>query len=307
MNDLEAELHDLVRDVRSWVEWQASTGAQGLVVERDLRAAIAAQRASAIEAERARADAGIDTGIDERAQRAPGASTAQVALHAARAPEPRPEPRAEAHASPHARGLLSSASLARPEREARLVALAEAVSTCTKCPLAEHRTQTVFSRGDPMAELCFVGEGPGQNEDLQGEPFVGAAGQLLDTMIGAMGFARDEVYVCNIVKCRPENNRTPTDAEMAACMPYITEQLELVQPKVIVALGATALRGLLGPGEGITKARGRWKLYRGSIPVMPTFHPSYVLRMGTKEVKGLVWNDLKQVLAQLGRKPPQRS
>lgn len=303
MSDLEAELHDLVRDVRTWVEWQASTGAQGLVVDRDLRAAIAAQRASAIEGERARSEASVDA----QAQRAQGASPAQAAALPVRAAEARPEPRAAASSSPHARGLLSSVVLARPEREARLAALAEAVSSCRKCPLAEHRTQTVFSRGDPMAELCFVGEGPGQNEDEQGEPFVGAAGQLLDTMIGAMGFGRDEVYVCNIVKCRPENNRTPTDAEMAACMPYVTEQLELVQPKVIVALGATALRGLLGPGEGITKARGRWKLYRGTIPVMPTFHPSYVLRMGTKEVKGLVWNDLKQVLAQLGRKPPKRA
>jgi uracil-DNA glycosylase len=303
VNDLEAELYDLVRDVRTWVEWQASTGAQGLIVERDLRAAVAAQRAASLESDQGRPEPVVDA----PAHRAAAPSFAQPTQAAPRAPEPRHAPRADAPASPHARGLLSSVSLGRAEREARLRAIAEVVSSCTKCPLAEHRTQTVFSRGDPMAELCFVGEGPGQNEDEQGEPFVGAAGQLLDTMIGAMGFGRDEVYVCNIVKCRPENNRTPTDAEMAACMPYITEQLELVQPKVIVALGATALRGLLGPGEGITKARGRWKLYRGSIPVMPTFHPSYVLRMGTKEVKGQVWNDLKQVLVQLGRKPPQRA
>jgi DNA polymerase len=302
VSDLEAELHDLVRDVRTWVEWQASTGAQGLVVERDLRAAVAAQRASSLESEHA----APRPRFEAQPQPAPsfgqpGPSVAQPTLTT------RPQARADAPASSHARGLLSSPSLLRPDRVARLSALAEVVSSCTRCPLAEHRTQTVFSRGDPMAELCFVGEGPGQNEDEQGEPFVGAAGQLLDSMIGAMGYARDEVYVCNIVKCRPENNRTPTDAEMGACMPYITEQLELVQPKVIVALGATALRGLLGPGEGITKARGRWKLYRGSIPVMPTFHPSYVLRMGTKEVKGQVWSDLKQVLTQLGRKPPQRA
>jgi uracil-DNA glycosylase len=303
VSDLEAELYDLVRDVRTWVEWQASTGAQGLIVERDLRAAVAAQRASSLEGDHARPEAIVDA----PGRIAPAPSFAQPVEPAPRPLEARAEPRVEARASAHARGLLSSVSLGRPERDSRLRALAEVVSSCTKCPLAEHRTQTVFSRGDPMAELCFVGEGPGQNEDEQGEPFVGAAGQLLDTMIGAMGFGRDEVYICNIVKCRPENNRTPTDAEMGACMPYVTEQLELVQPKVIVALGATALRGLLGPGEGITKARGRWKLYRGSIPVMPTFHPSYVLRMGTKEVKGQVWNDLKQVLAQLGRKPPQRA
>lgn len=302
MNDLEAELHDLVRDVRTWVEWQASTGAQGLIVERDLREAIAERRAALAASPRQEPAPSESAGAEGVPDLVPGA----VRAHEAAPPGPAAPTRRQLDATRRSGGLLDLPSLERPERSARLSSLSETVASCTRCPLAEHRTQTVFSRGDPMAELCFVGEGPGQSEDEQGEPFVGAAGQLLDTMIGAMGYARDEVYICNIVKCRPPNNRTPTDAEMAACTPFVTEQLELVQPKAIVALGATALRGLLGPGEGITKARGKWKLYRGSIPVMPTFHPSYVLRMGTKEVKSMVWSDLKQVLAQLGRKPPPR-
>jgi len=193
------------------------------------------------------------------------------------------------------------------ERRARLTVLAEQVAACTKCELHKTRTQTVFFRGNPDAELCFVGEGPGADEDAQGEPFVGKAGQLLDKMIAGMGLDRDrDVYVANIVKCRPPGNRTPDPREMASCMPYLTEQLELIRPKAIVALGSTALRGLLGPGDGITKARGTWKLYRGTIPVMPTFHPAYVLRTPTQEVKGQVWNDLKLVLKQLGRELPKR-
>lgn len=196
--------------------------------------------------------------------------------------------------------------VASEERRVRLQVLAEQVAPCTKCELHKGRTQTVFSRGNPDAELMFVGEGPGADEDAQGEPFVGKAGQLLDKMIAGMGFARDDVYVANIVKCRPPGNRTPEPIEMATCLPYLTEQIELIRPKVLVALGATALRGLLGPGEGITKVRGTWKLYRGTIPVMPTFHPAYVLRTPTPEVRGMVWSDLKQVLKQLGRPIPKR-
>ena len=183
----------------------------------------------------------------------------------------------------------------------RLVELADEIKTCTKCALYAARTQTVFARGNPAAELCFVGEGPGADEDAAGFPFVGKAGQLLDRMIGAMGYQRDDVYVCNIVKCRPPNNRKPEPDEMGKCMPYLREQLELVAPKVIVALGATAVEGLLGAGGGITRLRGQWKLYR-AIPVMPTFHPAYLLR--TPEAKRDVWADLQAVLKHLGRSPP---
>jgi uracil-DNA glycosylase len=183
----------------------------------------------------------------------------------------------------------------------RLVELADEVRACTKCSLHATRTQTVFARGNADAEVCFVGEGPGADEDRQGFPFVGKAGQLLDRMIVAMGFLRDEVYVCNIVKCRPPENRKPEPDEMAACKPYLREQLEIVAPKVIVALGATAVEGLIGMSGGITRLRGQWKLYR-TIPVMPTFHPAYLLR--NPAAKREVWADLQAVLKQLGRPVP---
>ena len=191
-----------------------------------------------------------------------------------------------------------------PSRDgaARLVVLAKELSSCTRCRLHEARTQTVFARGSGSSGLCFVGEGPGADEDEQGYPFVGKAGQLLDRMIEAMGFSRDEVYVCNIVKCRPPKNRKPEPDEMAACRPYLAEQIELVNPEVMVALGATAVEGLLGIGGGITRLRGKWRLYQGRIAVMPTFHPAYLLR--TPEAKRDVWNDLQEVLRHMGRAVP---
>jgi DNA polymerase len=189
-------------------------------------------------------------------------------------------------------------------RLVRLRVLAEEVKSCTRCGLHSTRTQTVFARGTPASGLCFIGEGPGADEDAQGLPFVGAAGQLLDRMIDAMGLARDDVYVANIVKCRPPNNRKPEPDEMAACVPYLAEQIELAKPQVIVALGGTAVQGLLGTTDGITRLRGRWKLYRGRIAVMPTFHPAYLLR--TPAAKRQVWEDLQAVLRQMGRTVPQR-
>jgi uracil-DNA glycosylase len=196
----------------------------------------------------------------------------------------------------------SGETLSPEERRRRLDVLAEEVRGCTRCGLHASRTQTVFARGDGSAGLCFVGEGPGADEDAQGYPFVGAAGQLLDRMIAAMGFSRDEVYVCNIVKCRPPKNRKPEPDEMAACMPYLEQQLDLIQPSVIVALGATAVQGLFGGTVGITRLRGRFKLYRGRIAVMPTFHPAYLLR--TPKAKREVWKDLQAVLRQMGRPIP---
>jgi DNA polymerase len=133
---------------------------------------------------------------------------------------------------------------------------------------------------------------------------VGKAGQLLDRMIDAMGLARDDVYVCNVVKCRPPENRKPEPDEMAACMPYLTQQLELIAPQVVVALGATAVQGLFGTTEGITRMRGKWKTLRGQIPVMPTFHPAYLLR--NPAAKREVWEDLQEVLRRIGRTPPTR-
>ena len=142
----------------------------------------------------------------------------------------------------------------------------------------------------------FVGEGPGRDEDLQGRPFVGKAGELLDRMIGALGMKREETYIANVVKCRPPDNRTPTPDEARACLGYLHRQIELIRPAVIVTLGATPLRELVGVPEGITKVRGQWRRVRvgdREIPVMPTFHPAYVLRQYTQEVRRAVWEDLR--------------
>jgi uracil-DNA glycosylase family 4 len=196
-----------------------------------------------------------------------------------------------------------------PDRALRLPQLALEVASCTRCGLAATRTQTVFARGDMDAKLCFVGEAPGADEDAQGLPFVGRAGQLLDRMIGAMGLSPErDVYVCNILKCRPPDNRRPEPEEMATCIPFLHEQLALVRPRVIVALGNTAVAALLGTKLGITKLRGQWKLYGGQTLVMPTYHPSYLLRPSPQqgEAKRQAWEDLQLVMKELGLAVPTR-
>ena len=187
---------------------------------------------------------------------------------------------------------------------ASLQDLEAAIQGCLKCVLGPGRLRFVFGEGDPAAKLMFIGEGPGRDEDLQGRPFVGKAGELLDKMIGALGYARREVYIANVVKCRPPDNRTPAKEEAAACLGYLRRQIELIQPKVIVTLGATPLRELLGVSEGITRVRGQWKrleLGGRSIPVMPTYHPAYVLRQYTQEVRKAVWEDLQEAKAWIDR------
>jgi DNA polymerase len=192
------------------------------------------------------------------------------------------------------------------------------VESCTKCGLAKTRTNTVFSRGNPHAQLCFVGEAPGADEDAQGLPFVGRAGQLLDKMIGAMGLSpENDVYVCNIIKCRPPENRRPEPDEIATCIPYLHEQLAIMRPKVIVALGNTAVGALLGTKLGITKIRGEWKLYKAPsltpqagppVLVMPTYHPSYLIRPSAQQVeaKRQAWEDLQAVMKELKLPMPKK-
>lgn len=167
---------------------------------------------------------------------------------------------------------------------------------CTNCELHKSRNKSVFHRGSLDAQVAFVGEAPGADENEQGLPFVGRAGKLLDAMIVAMGYQRDDVYVCNICKCRPPNNRKPESKEMDACKPFLVQQLDIVSPKVIIALGSTAVESLLGKGEGITRRRGNWGLYN-NIKVMPTFHPAYLLRNPAE--KETVRQDLKEVLRYL--------
>lgn len=168
----------------------------------------------------------------------------------------------------------------------------EELGECTRCRLCEGRTHIVFGVGNPKAELLFIGEGPGRDEDIQGEPFVGRAGQLLTKIIEAMGMKRADVYIANCVKCRPPENRAPLPDEIATCIPYLHQQIESIQPKVIVCLGAVAFKSLLQTEANITRMRGQWQEYQG-IKVMPTYHPAYLLR--NPEAKKPLWEDMKKV------------
>jgi len=191
-----------------------------------------------------------------------------------------------------------------PRSDVDLTALNAAVAACRACGLCQTRTNTVPGEGNPSPELVFVGEGPGADEDAQGRPFVGRAGELLTAMIAAMGFSRESVYICNVVKCRPPGNRLPEKDEVAACIGYLVRQLELLRPKVICSLGNTPLRALTGNDKlGITSVRGQVLDWRGT-PLVPTFHPAYLLR--NPPAKKPCWEDLKVVLKVLGREPPAR-
>jgi DNA polymerase len=202
--------------------------------------------------------------------------------------------------------VADPSALARNQKEAAMAELRGRALACLKCPhLVAARRTVVFGVGDIHAPLMFVGEAPGADEDARGEPFVGAAGQLLTRIIKAMGFSRETVYIANILKCRPDTpgqtsgNRKPTSEEMKTCLPYLLEQIDLIRPSVIVALGATALEGLTGKSEPIGRMRGRFLLFR-DIPLMPTFHPSYLLRNQAVGEKRKVWEDMLQVLEKLG-------
>jgi uracil-DNA glycosylase len=176
----------------------------------------------------------------------------------------------------------------------------EDLGECTRCRLHKQRNKIVFGAGNPRAELVFVGEGPGHDEDVQGLPFVGRAGKLLTQMIEAMGLQRDDVYICNVVKCRPPENRKPEDDEVATCSPYLYRQLDAIAPKAIVCLGATAAQALLKTKDSISRFRGTWFDYRNT-KLMATYHPAYLLR--NPAAKSEVWKDLQKVMLHLGLKP----
>lgn len=239
---------------------------------------------------------------------------------AANPPPPAP-PRAPA-APPASPRVVTAGTPARPsdlalggagrrpstpeEKSTALAALRVRALACQKCEhLVRSRKNVVFGVGSAHAELMFVGEAPGADEDIQGEPFVGKAGQLLTKIIQTMGLSRETVYIANILKCRPDTpgqssgNRKPTPSEMVTCSPYLIEQIQIIQPKVLVALGATAVEGLMGKIEGITRLRGRWLEYQG-VPLMPTYHPAYLLRNQALSEKRKVWEDMLQVLERLG-------
>lgn len=185
-----------------------------------------------------------------------------------------------------------------------LEAIREELGTCSRCKLAKGRKTIVFGEGNPGAVLVFVGEGPGYEEDQQGRPFVGAAGQLLTDIIEkGMKLAREDVYICNIVKCRPPNNRNPEPDEVDACIGFVKKQIAAIRPAVIVTLGNVPTQSLLGTKQGITRLRGTWQEYNG-IPVMPTFHPSYLLRSPGEKAKA--WEDIKLVMKKLGMPVPEK-
>ena len=233
----------------------------------------------------------------------PGASGAALAKLRKTAAERRAP--AKPAAPPAARLEVNPA---QPAKKWTFESLRAAVLACEKCPhLVRSRTQVVFGVGNPAAELMFVGEAPGADEDEQGEPFVGKAGQLLTKMIQAMGFERSDIFIANVLKCRPDmpdgesGNRKPKPAEMGTCLPWLREQIDLIQPRAIVALGATAVEGLLGDTSPMRDLRGRWLEFQG-IPVMVTYHPAYLLRNQTITEKRKVWEDMLLVLEKLEKK-----
>jgi uracil-DNA glycosylase family 4 len=271
-DELRAELANLAAAVRAHLEIEADLGNVGIAVP-------------------------LHRTVEPAPAAAPrNEASPPPALAAAREPE-RPQP---SESAPAAAPALERAT--GEEKVRRLAQLADAARSCTACVLHAKRKQSVFARGNPDAELVFVGEGPGFEEDQQGLPFVGPAGQLLDRMIAAMGYGRDEVYICNVVKCRPPGNRTPRPEEAIACARFLTPQLSLVAPKLIVALGRCAAENL-GVAQATGSWRGRFGQWNG-VPVLPTYHPAYLLR--SPEQKRVVWEDLQLALSRLGRTPPPR-
>ena len=229
------------------------------------------------------------------------ATTHVFSMPPKKSPTPAPVAAPQAETAPRKIEITS----ASPEKAAAFAALRTRALACLKCPnLASSRKTVVFGVGNIDSPLLFVGEAPGADEDEQGEPFVGRAGQLLTKIIEATGLKRSDIYIANILKCRPDTpgqsagNRPPTPEERATCIPYLQEQIDLIQPKAIVALGATAVEGLLGKTLGITKLRGHWQTYRGT-PLMPTYHPAYLLRNQSLSEKRKVWEDMLQVMEKL--------
>ena len=274
---------ETIRDVKTFVEMEIQAGRRHAaldpaVVEAFLAAAPAPAKAPPV--------APAPTAIPQTAMRNPQPTT--------RNPQP---------ATRNPQPATGSSIEVRAATAASLDEIAAAVCSCAECHLAATRTKAVPGVGNGASpDILFVGEAPGADEDLKGEPFVGRAGQLLTKMIAAMGYSRDQVFIANILKCRPPQNRTPTPDEMRVCLPYLRRQIALVKPRTIVALGATAYKGLSGDDmASISNVRGVWHSFDG-IPLMPTFHPAYLLRCPT--AKRAAWEDLQKVLVRLGKPIP---
>jgi len=257
VNEIQQELLDIVTQVRTHLEYQRALGVT--VVE----------SSSAVPAP-------------------PAAVAAQPVIKPIKSAEPAHRESVQKESPPAFTPRIPSPSL---------TAVREELGECTRCKLSKGRNAIVFGEGNPEARLVFIGEGPGQEEDQQGRPFVGAAGQLLtDIIVKGMQLKREDVYICNIVKCRPPGNRNPEPDEIEACEPFLIKQIRAIKPQVIVALGNVAVKTLLKTKAGITSLRGTWQTYQG-LPLMPTFHPAYLLR--TPGDKKLVWDDIKKVMAEM--------
>ena len=267
-DDASDTVQDLALELRRHLAWQESDGTRTVLTERGQ--------------------------IAKATQQAPSAApvAAQVAQKAAPAAQAKPatSSRGAAPKVPESSVIIRGETLDEIRTE---------LGECTRCKLCNGRKQIVFGSGNPRAELVFVGEAPGEEEDKQGVPFVGAAGQLLTKMIEAMKFSRDTVYICNVVKCRPPGNRNPEPDEIQSCEPFLRAQLRVIKPKVIVALGKFAAQTLLREDTAITRLRGQWRKYEG-IDLMPTFHPAYLLRSPDEKKKA--WMDLQEVMKRLGSK-----
>ena len=253
------ELQALVAELRARVEWWKESGLELVPTTASPAAADASSR--------------IGTVSDDEPPPSPTSESADQTMSDSRKPSP-------------------------TEPTESLAALRALIGDCQRCKLCSHRTQIVFGVGNPSAELVFVGEAPGRDEDLKGEPFVGRAGQLLtEIIVKGMKLRREDIYIANIIKCRPPQNRNPEPDEIASCEPFLIRQLEIIRPKAIVALGTFAAQTLLKTRTPITRLRGTWTDYQG-VPLMPTFHPAYLLRNPGE--KRLVWQDIQQVMKLLG-------
>jgi DNA polymerase len=281
------------------------TGGQSSRAKAKARLALRAERAFGLDAARARV-------VSSTAQ-PPALAKAPPTRPTASRPTTAPPPTIAASSpapmliAPTLLAPFTAPLLPTDQKRSRLQAMDESeVRDCTRCRLCETRTKSVFGEGDVDASIFFIGEGPGENEDLTGRPFVGKAGQLLDKMIIAMGLRRDQVFIANIVKCRPPNNRVPAPDEVATCTPYLERQLEIIRPRVIVTLGLPAAKYMLQSNSTMGKLRGQWHSWRG-IKLMPTFHPAYILRSYTPQTRAAVWSDLQLVLTEIGLTPPRSS
>lgn len=296
------------RELRRWLEFYRDLGVESLYMP---RADSITGCPPELQNEAKTAAGGLESTTRTGGLGSFSAAAANEAKTAAARPAPAAAPAVQPPAGAAASGGAELAPLfgAGPENDT-LERIAGDIGDCRRCGLCKGRTKIVFGSGNPRARLVFVGEGPGEDEDLQGLPFVGRAGQLLTQMINntaakeGMGVRREDVYICNVVKCRPPNNRAPAPEEMEICGQFLYRQLSVIRPRAVCVLGATAAKALLRTKEGITRLRGQWQRWR-DIPVMPTYHPSYLLRSVSPNAKREAWEDLKKVLHYVYDEPPR--